>query len=85
MDCSSCEGRCPDILDGNREAVELLQAGATQIRAGGMGGFIGFDWNVLRSLAEDYGFDTSPALWKKVRAVEGVIARNEAKKIKERS
>ena len=50
-----------------------------------MGGFIGFDWNVLRGLAEDYGFDTSPALWKKVRAVEGVIARNEAKKIKERS
>ena len=85
MDCSSCEGRCPDILDGNREAVELLQAGASQIRVGGMGGFVGYDWNVLRSLTEDYGFDTSPALWKKVRAVEGVIARNEAKKIKERS
>lgn len=72
-------------MDGNREAVELLQAGASQIRIGGMGGFVGYDWNVLRSLAEDYGFDTSPALWKKVRAVEGVIARNEAKKIKERS
>lgn len=85
MDCLSCEGRCPDILDGNREAVELLQAGATQIRTGGMGGFIGFDWGVLRSIAEDYGFDTSPALWKKVRAVEAVIARNEAKKMKERS
>ena len=71
-------------MDGNREAVELLQAGATQIRMGGMGGFVGFDWNALKTVAEDYGFDTSPALWKKVRAVEAVISRNEARKIKER-
>ena len=85
MDCSSCEGRCPDIMDGNREAVELLQAGASQIRIGGMGGFVGYDWVALRALAGDYGFDSSPALWKKVRAVEGVISRNEAKKMKERS
>jgi len=85
MDCPSCEGRCPDIMDGNREAVELLQAGASQIRIGGMGGFIGYDWVALRALAGDYGFDSSPALWKKVRAVEAVISRNEAKKMKERS
>lgn len=85
MDCSSCEGRCPDILDGNREAVELLQAGASQIRVGGMGGFLGYDWVALRALADDYGFDSSPALWKKVRAVEAVVTRNEAKKMKERS
>lgn len=85
MDCMSCEGRCPDMMDGNREAVELLQAGASQIRTGGMGGFVGYDWVALRSLAEDYGFSTSPALWKKIRAVEAVIARNEARKIKERS
>lgn len=84
MDCSVCEGRCPDIMEGNREAVELLQAGASQIRTGGMGGFIGFDWVALKLIAEDYGFDSSPALWKKIRAVEGVIARNEAKKMKER-
>lgn len=84
MDCSSCEGRCPDVMDGNREALELLEAGATQIRTGGMGGFIGFDWVALRALAGDYGFATSPALWKKVRAVEAVISRNEAKKMKER-
>lgn len=85
MDCSSCEGRCPDVMDGNLEALELLQAGATQIRMGGMGGFVGFDWVALKQIAEDYGFDTSPALWKKVRAVETVISRNEAKKMKERS
>ena len=72
-------------MDGNLEALELLQAGATQIRTGGMGGFIGFDWTALRLLAEDYGFDTSPALWKKIRAVEAVVTRNEAKKMKERS
>jgi len=84
MDCSSCEGRCPDVMNGNLEALELLQAGASQIRIGGMGGFIGYDWVALRALAEDYGFDSSPALWKKIRAVETVVARNEAKKIKER-
>lgn len=50
-----------------------------------MGGFIGFDWAALRQVADDYGFDTSPALWKKVRAVEAVIQRSEAKKMKERS
>ena len=72
-------------MDGNREALELLQAGATQVRIGGMGGFIGFDWNALRLVADDYGFDTSPALWKKIRAVESVIAKNEARKMKERS
>ena len=71
-------------MDGNREAVELLQAGASQIRVGGMGGFVGYDWNALRQIADDYGFETSPALWKKVRAVESVISRNEAKKMKER-
>ena len=73
------------MMDGNWEAVELLQAGASQIRAGGMGGFVGFDWVALRALADDYGFSTSPALWKKVRAVEAVVVRNEAKKMKERS
>ena len=72
-------------MDGNREALELLQAGATQIRTGGMGGFIGFDWVALKQIASDYGFDTSPALWKKIRAVEAVVARNEARKMKERS
>lgn len=71
-------------MEGNREAVELLQAGASQIRIGGMGGFAGFDWVALKMIAEDYGFDSSPALWKKIRAVEGVIARNEARKMKER-
>jgi len=73
------------MMDGNREAVELLQAGASQIRTGGMGGFVGYDWVALRALADDYGFSTSPALWKKVRAVEAVVVRNEAKKMKERS
>ena len=50
-----------------------------------MGGFVGYDWVALKQIARDYGFDTSPALWKKIRAVETVISRNEAKKMKERS
>lgn len=53
-------------------------AGATQLRAG-FGGTIGFDYTALKLLADDYGFTTSPALWKKVRAVENVIRKNEAR------
>ena len=53
-------------------------AGATQIRTG-FGGTIGFDYMALKTLAEDFGFETSPAFWRKVRAVENVIRKNEAR------
>lgn len=56
-------------------------AGATQLRTG-FGGTIGFDYGALRILADDYGFETSPAFWRKVRAVENVIRKNEARAAK---
>lgn len=58
-------------------------AGATQIRTG-FGGTIGFDYVALKTLADDFGFETSPAFWRKVRAVENVIRKNEAKAAKRR-
>lgn len=58
-------------------------AGATQIRTG-FGGTIGFDYVALKTLAEDFGFETSPAFWRKVRAVENVIRKNEVKAAKRR-
>ncbi len=32
----SCEARCPDLMDGNAEAFEVLQACSTQARYAGM-------------------------------------------------
>ena len=53
-------------------------AGATQIRTG-VGGTIGFDYVALKTLAEDFGVETSPAFWRKVRAVANVIRKTEAR------
>ena len=44
-----------------------------------MGGTIGFDYVALKILAESMCIDTSEAIWKKVRAVENVIRKIEAK------
>ena len=82
--CENCEGRCPDLLPGNKEAFELLELASSQVRFGGMGGVLGYDWNVIRDLAGDFGFDISPALWRKIRAVENVIRENSMSKNKEK-
>ena len=63
----------------NAEAWELLQAGATQLRIGGMGTPVGFDYNALALLAETFGIELTPGMWRKVQAVETVIRRNAAK------
>ena len=63
----------------NRDVWEVLQAGSTQIRVAGMGGTIGFDYNALARLADNFGVDTPRAFWKKIQAVEVVIRRNENK------
>ena len=63
----------------NVEAWELLQAGATQLRMAGMGGPVGFDYNALALVAEAFGIDLKPGMWRKVQAVETVIRRNAAK------
>jgi hypothetical protein len=59
-------------MPGNAEAWEMLTLGGTQARIG-MGGFAGYDYLALARLADDMGIDTSPALWRKVRAVEGEV------------
>ena len=74
-DCKDCEGRCPELLPGNNEAFELLMAGSTQMRVGGMGSVIGYDYNALALLANTMCIDLTPAIWRKVRAVETVIRR----------
>ena len=44
-----------------------------------MGGTIGFDYVALKILADSMCIDTSEGIWKKVRAVENVIRKIEAK------
>ncbi|WP_279030085.1 DUF1799 domain-containing protein [Bilophila wadsworthia] len=63
----------------NAEAWELLQAGATQLRMSGMGGPVGFDYNALALVAEAFGIDLTPGMWRKVQAVETVIRKNAEK------
>ena len=63
-------------MPDNAAAWELLQAGATQLR---MGGPVGFDYNALALVAEAFGIDLTPGMWRKVQAVETVIRRNAAK------
>lgn len=67
-------------MRGNDEAFELLMAGSTQMRMGGMGGVIGYDYNALALLANTMCIDLTPALWRKVRAVETVIRHMANKK-----
>ena len=64
-------------MPDNAAAWELLQAGATQLRMSGMGGPVGFDYNAL--VAEAFGIELTPGMWRKVQAVETVIRRNAAK------
>ena len=63
----------------NAAAWELLQVGATQLRMSGMGGPVGFDYNALALVAEAFGIELTPGMWRKVQAVETVIRRNAAK------
>lgn len=44
-----------------------------------MGGVVGFDYVALARLADDLAVETPPAFWKKVRAVEVVMARAQRK------
>ena len=62
-------------MDGNAEAFEVLQACSTQVRYAGMGGFVGLEYQAIAMVAESFGVDTSPAFWRKVRAVEDVMLK----------
>ena len=39
----------------------------------------GFDYSALALVAEAFGIDLTPGMWRKVQAVETVIRRNAAK------
>ena len=64
----------------NADVFELLQFGSTQLRVGGMGSVVGFDYNALAIVAESLGLQLTQAVWRKVRAVEVVMRQNETKK-----
>mgnify|MGYP000414641049 CR=1 FL=1 len=72
-------------MPDNAAAWELLQAGATQLRMSGMGGPVGFDYSALALVAEAFGIDLTPGMWRKVQAVETVIRRNAAKQAEKRN
>mgnify|MGYP003317126758 CR=1 FL=1 len=62
-------------MEGNAEVWEVLELGGSQLRFAGMGSAIGFDFNALKTIADDCGVDTSRAFWSKIRAVEGCIVK----------
>ena len=65
-------------MPGNAAAWELLQAGATQLRLSGLGGPGGVDYHALALVAEAFGIELTPGMWRKVQAVETVIRHNAA-------
>lgn len=40
---------------------------------------VGFDYNALALVAEAFGIELTPGMWRKVQAVETVIRRNTSK------
>lgn len=70
-------------MPGNEEAWQVLQAGLTQIRVGGMGGTIGFDYPALKLLADSMFIELSQGFWRKARAIENVIRKIENKRSEE--
>ena len=70
MDCITCDlGRPPDLLPANEDAWALWLAVRTQWRGGGMG-VIGLDYAEVRWWASELEVDLSPAMWRKIRALE---------------
>lgn len=82
-DCSTCEARCPDLMPANGDAWQVLQAGLTQVRVGGMGGTIGFDYVALKLIADSMFIELSQGFWKKTRAVENIIRKLENQRSEE--
>jgi hypothetical protein len=71
--CATCEyGRPPALDAGNAEAWELWKAVQTQWRAAGFG-VIGLDYGVLIRLAELMRIEWTPALLKKIQALEDAV------------
>lgn len=58
----------------NRDAWELVLACQTQLRAT-MGGILGFDYAAVRWVAGILGVDMTPAMLKKLRAIETELVK----------
>lgn len=78
-DCTSCEGRCPDIMPENLEAWQLWLVVNTQWRTG-FGGAAGLDYVAVFAVAEVYGLEVTPALFRKIKALEMYELRGSEKK-----
>lgn len=68
-DCDECDGRCPDLMPGNRRIFSLLCAIQTQWRVG-MGGAIGLDYPAVYQTAAMLGIKINPVMLTRIRAVE---------------
>lgn len=75
-ECVACEYRRTDLLPENREAWTLLQASTTQVRIGGMGQIVGFDYPAVKLVANAYGIILAPALFRKLQAVESIMRKS---------
>ena len=64
----------PRLWPENFEAWELWKEIETQWRAGPVG-VIGLDYREVRERARELDIDLSPALWKKIKALEALILK----------
>lgn len=67
--CSSCTGRCPDLLPENAPAWGLWAAVQTQWRVG-MAGAIGLDYPAVWLVAGTMGVEMHEANLGRIRALE---------------
>jgi hypothetical protein len=67
--CRTCEARCPEIMPENREVWQLWIYVNTQWRVSN-GGIVGLDYTAVFAIAEVYGIELTPALCRKIKALE---------------
>ncbi len=67
--CRTCEARCPEIMLENREIWQLWIYVNTQWRVSN-GGIVGLDYTAVFAIAEVYGIELTPALCRKIKALE---------------
>lgn len=68
-DCEECDGRCPELMAGNRRIFDLLCCVWTQWRVG-MNGPVGLDYPAVYQTAAIMGVKMTPTVFMKMRAVE---------------
>ncbi len=70
MDCSICEGRCPDLWPDNYPAWELWIRVQTQWRVAPSGDLIGLDYSALYQVAKSLDIEMTRANLEKIQALE---------------